>query len=664
MNTPVKSSKKHVDVVTKYFYPIAGGIENNIMQTYTTLQNAFGWDVTIHTSRDTYTEKDVLLQEEIINGLQVKRYSSGVFGYSPDINWSTTDVVALHNFDVFFVRYLFRALMLKITGRKKFSLILTPHGGFSPEWSMFSPISRFIKKNYTHTLGAWLINAVVDGLRAVSEWERSEEVNYITPNKVHLIDNGLEDEAYENIDALASENIKNAVTVYGKYIIQVARIYPIKNIETTIRALKYLPDDIKFVVVGQLQDAEYEQKLKKILVDLGLEARVIFTGTVRGVDKYYLMRHAIAMVHMALWESGCNVVREGMSQGLPCIVSNVYGLPGLVKNGVNGFCIPVYDDKKVAEKILWILDPQNTVNIQNIREANIIFGKGQSWKEVARKMDVLYRNTTPKSHVSPSMLLLLRNIVYSGIGFINRFFLKDKPQIVVYCYHSISDDGWRFSVTENNFKKQIQYLLKNQTAITIQDLISYVNGEKKLKKNAFVITFDDGYEDVLTVKDFLTEHNIHPSVFVLSDSENVHREEIETDRAFLSDKQIQDLKSSGWEIGSHGATHANFSSISTQQIHKEIHDSKVKLEKKVGHPVSYFAYPKGVYNPQILRAVLDAGYTSAFSMDDEYVKPHTNTLLIPRVGVDGTHTLQQFPHLASPLAMIARKVMKKILQYL
>ena len=64
MTTLVNAPKKHVDVITKYFYPVAGGIENNIMQTYVALQNTLGWDVTIHTLRDTYTEKYTLSRRD------------------------------------------------------------------------------------------------------------------------------------------------------------------------------------------------------------------------------------------------------------------------------------------------------------------------------------------------------------------------------------------------------------------------------------------------------------------------------------------------------------------------------------------------------------------------------------------------------------------------
>lgn len=251
--------------------------------------------------------------------------------------------------------------------------------------------------------------------------------------------------------------------------------------------------------------------------------------------------------------------------------------------------------------------------------------------------------------------------MYATIGFLNRFLPKHTPRIVVYCYHSISDDGWRFSVTESNFKKQIEILLKNQTPLAVRDLPSYLSGEKKLTKDAFIITFDDGYEDVLTIKDFLVTKNICPTVFALSLSKRANYNELETVRPFLSEKQLLDLGTSGWEIGSHSATHADFSSLSPVQMDTEIRNSKIELEQIVGQPVYYFAYPKGVYDTEILKTVSAAQYTLAFSVNDGYVTRQTNTLLIPRVGVDGTHTIVQFLHLTSPLAMMVRKIIKKIL---
>jgi glycosyltransferase involved in cell wall biosynthesis len=384
-------NKLHVDVITKFFIPVAGGIEQNIAKTYKVMQKDLGWDVTIHTLADSYTERNCFPCDDEIEGLRVKRYPRSGFGYTPQIDWEKTDVVALHNFDIFFCKFLFRALWMKIRGKKHFALILTAHGGFNPEWSMFPVPGRWIKEIYTYTLGTWLINATVDGVRAVSEWEKSVESKYINSKLLRTIDNGLEDEAYVDMEVLASQQIKQDVERYGKYIIQIGRVYPIKNFETAIESLAYIPADYNLVIVGQLQEEEYRQKLYSLIEKLGLKDRVFFAGVVRGVDKYYLIKHAQVMVHMALWESYGNVLREGMSQGLPCIVSDVYNMPLLVKDGVNGFCLPVHDAKQVGEKLNWIFDPVNAESVGKMRERNREFGKGQSWSEVAERMDVFYR---------------------------------------------------------------------------------------------------------------------------------------------------------------------------------------------------------------------------------------------------------------------------------
>ena len=396
MNTEIKQ-KKHIDVIVKYFYPVAAGIETNVMETYTIL-NEENWDVSIHTSKDVYLEKNILAENENIRGLNIMRYPFKLFGYFPDINWSETDMVCLHNFDIFpHFRILSYCLWLKITNRKKFALILTPHGGFNPEWRIFNPLQKFIKKLYHYTLGVLLINLVVDGVRAVSEWEKAEIISKgVRSELVVVIDNGLEDQAYQDVENMASSEIKEKVEGYGKYIIQVGRVYMIKNYETTINALVKLPEDLNYVIVGPVNDAKYKQKLEELIISLELEKRVFFTGVVRGIDKYYLMKNAQMMVHMALWESYCNVIHEGMSQGLVCIVANNTALPYLIKNNINGYCVNTTDSDEVAKKIAFVMENKNTPMIQEMIQANIEFGLKNSWREVAGKMDEFYNNSLNK----------------------------------------------------------------------------------------------------------------------------------------------------------------------------------------------------------------------------------------------------------------------------
>ena len=382
---------KNVHVVVKYFYPVAAGIETNIMETYSVLAKK-GWNITIHTSLDILTKKNCLSDEEEIRGLHVKRYPFTWFGYWPKIDWSSADVVCLHNFNIVPHLYIFLyTLWLKMRGKKNFALILTPHGGFNPEWSIFPRLIAPVKSLYHYTVGAWLTNISADGVRAVSLWERNAMIDKgLDEKKVAIIDNGLEDEAYVDIDAEASEDIQKQVSVYGRYLIQIGRVYPIKNYETVIYALPKLPDDVKYVIAGPVGDEKYLAYLESIITELGLQERVIFAGVIRGVDKYYLIKHAEMMVHMALWESFCNVVHEGLSQGLVCIVANNTALPLLVKDGVNGYCIETKDSDAVAEKIQFVLDNKMSDTIVAMEQRNREYGLKNSWQEVACRMKDFY----------------------------------------------------------------------------------------------------------------------------------------------------------------------------------------------------------------------------------------------------------------------------------
>ncbi len=402
----MRSHKKHkqIHIISKYFYPVAAGIETNIMETYAVLAES-GWNITIHTSADTLTEKNCLPKKEVIRNITVKRYKFTWNGYFPKINWDKADIVALHNFNVVPHLYvMLYSMYLKFIGRKKFALVLTPHGGFNPEWRIFSKFVARIKRFYHFTVGTFMINASVDGVRAVSEWERNEIVSKrVLSNKVVVISNGIEDEAYMNVELLSSPEIKAKVREWGTYIIQVGRVYPIKNYETTIRALALLPAHINYVIVGPVGDEDYKTKLINLTKELQLENRVFFAGVIRGVDKYFVIKKAQMMVHMAMWESFCNVVHEGLSQALPCIVANNTALPLLVKDGVNGYCVETNDYLTVASKIKYILEHRDTEEIREMMEKNRAFGLQMSWRMVAEKMDQLYHSLTLKNGSNKSM---------------------------------------------------------------------------------------------------------------------------------------------------------------------------------------------------------------------------------------------------------------------
>ena len=207
---------------------------------------------------------------------------------------------------------------------------------------------------------------------------------------VKTITNGLKAEVYTDIDNLASSHIKNTVKRLGKYVVQVGRVHPIKNQATTIKALIDLPSDIHFAIAGPVTDPQYKQELDNLIKESKLQNRVHFLGVVEGADTFYLLKRSLANTHMAIWESYCNAVHESMSQGCVCIVSAGTALEELIKDQINGFCIPPFDHHVIANAIKYVLNPKNSSHIQKIRKANIEFTKGHSWKEISAQVEKFY----------------------------------------------------------------------------------------------------------------------------------------------------------------------------------------------------------------------------------------------------------------------------------
>lgn len=392
------SNIKKVDVITKYFLPVAGGIEHNIAKTYSVLATKYGWNVTIHTTKDNYTEKNIYSDFEKLDNIKIIRYQWSKLGFLPKIDYNNADVIALHNFDIFpHFQIMIYVLLKKLFNKKRFALILTPHGGFNPNWPTFSFYQRIIKWIYTYSLGTILINLTVDGVRAVSPWEKGEEEKYIKIPKVKLIENGLEEVAYEDLDKLVSDKLKQDVKGWGKYVFTNCRLYPIKNMENMYKAFAMLPKHYLLIHIGAIQDNEYKNSLDELAKSLGIEKRIKFLGVVRGADKYYITKQAMMMIHLAWWESGCNVLREGMSQGLPLVTSNTYGIPGIVKDKVNGYTVSPSDWKSAGEALCFIDKNIDSIEIINMKNINRSSQSEITWGNVAKKMDTFYREILNKN---------------------------------------------------------------------------------------------------------------------------------------------------------------------------------------------------------------------------------------------------------------------------
>lgn len=260
-----------------------------------------------------------------------------------------------------------------------------------------------------------------------------------------------------------------------------------------------------------------------------------------------------------------------------------------------------------------------------------------------------------------NVLTLIRQSIIICLGYLGEIIgIGDKPKVVVLCYHSVGNSNWKYNVRPSVFKQQMNQLLTTRKPISIEELGAYHSGKKQITTPSFLLTFDDGYINILELASFLKDKKIKPCVFLLSDPSYANRAELGTNLPIASRKDWKKMQGYGWSIGSHSATHPNFSQLAITEATKEIEDSKKVLENTLGQSISSFALPRGNHNAIVDEVVKIAGYTTCMTMDDGIITAHTNPLAIPRIGIDQTHSLAELRYIDSALVIKLRTVLKKM----
>lgn len=186
-------------------------------------------------------------------------------------------------------------------------------------------------------------------------------------------------------------------------------------------------------------------------------------------------------------------------------------------------------------------------------------------------------------------------------------------RVPILLYHYVEyvkdkGDTIRQSLTVNPywFEEQAKYLINNgYTTITLGDLYEVINNQKKIPQKPVIITFDDGYRDFYTdAFPILQKYNLKATNFVFP---NVLDKPNNMDTWMV--KKISD--SGLVTIGSHTLSHIYMPKVNEKHLRTELVESKSILEKIIGKPVDFFAYPYGAYDEKSIEEVKKAGYKLA-----------------------------------------------------
>ncbi|MDA8219952.1 MAG: polysaccharide deacetylase family protein [Dehalococcoidales bacterium] len=212
-----------------------------------------------------------------------------------------------------------------------------------------------------------------------------------------------------------------------------------------------------------------------------------------------------------------------------------------------------------------------------------------------------------------------------------------KAPVLMYHYIRVNPDpsdkiGAGLSVTPADFEAQMAFLAQRGYATTlVHDLVD----RSAWPAQTVAITFDDGYADAFEVAyPILRRYGFKATFYVIVDF--VGRP------GYMTWDQLRMLAADGNAIGSHSLSHPDLRTLGGDELRRQLVDSRVRLERELGMPVSDFCYPAGLFDDAVLAAARGAGYRAAVTTKITWFTAGSDRLSVSRVRVAGGTSLADF----------------------
>jgi len=378
-------------LVNALFYPFSGGVEKHMYELSRELVRQ-GVDVTVATAK----LKGTAAYEEI-DGVKVHRVPCleirvpGLYPppliISPLFYWQLRKLDRQYRFDLihlqnrFFPDFDTTAVYAKL---HKKPFMMTIHNarpvGISPQITVFGLA-------YDWLVGRWPF-ALADRIIAVSEWVKYDIAKYrIDPGKIVPVHNGI------NVGQFRATEARNVRQQYGigdgPMLLFAGRVITQKGLPYLIDAMPALLEKcpgVKLFLIGRGNELA---RLKKKVSAMGLGKSVIFPGYVSEEMLKEAYGTCDLFVLPSVWEVLPIATLEAMSSGKAVVCTDAGGNRELVRDGVNGYVVPIRDTQALADKIsLALSDPGKLAEMG--RQSRKIAEEEFDWKLIAARTREVY----------------------------------------------------------------------------------------------------------------------------------------------------------------------------------------------------------------------------------------------------------------------------------
>jgi len=184
----------------------------------------------------------------------------------------------------------------------------------------------------------------------------AENTEGLDPRRIVVIYNGIELEKFKIATVKQRQAFRRQLGFDDDVILvgTVANLRPVKSVDVFIKAAKLLLANIpqaRFIVVGEGSE---RNNLENLCRDSGLDSSIRFLG--KRLDVPEILSCLDIGVLSSISESFSNAILEYMAAGLAVVCTDVGGAREAIDDGINGFVVNSGDYKKMAERLITIID--------------------------------------------------------------------------------------------------------------------------------------------------------------------------------------------------------------------------------------------------------------------------------------------------------------------
>ena len=176
--------------------------------------------------------------------------------------------------------------------------------------------------------------------------------------RLTVIPNGIDCERFRVPRTGESVRQELGIPMEAPVVGVLSRLTKIKGHEYFLQAAALIAarvPDVRFLIVGDTKEKEeYREELKRLVLKLGIEDRVVFTGFRLDVPELLAALSVSVLPSLGL-EGLSNALLESMAAGLPVVATRVGGTPEIVEDGVNGLLVAPADAEGLARAIRRLL---------------------------------------------------------------------------------------------------------------------------------------------------------------------------------------------------------------------------------------------------------------------------------------------------------------------